>query len=68
MTLLKNGAEQSLKWCLTQEYEAMRRAIRHPDLAEGVRAVLVDKDHMPRWTNNTAETILNNSLRRQPAA
>ncbi|WP_170336697.1 enoyl-CoA hydratase/isomerase family protein [Ruegeria arenilitoris] len=49
LTLLQNGKELSLSECLGQEFEAMRRAIRHPDLAEGVRAVLVDKDHSPNW-------------------
>lgn len=68
MTLLKNGAEQSLKWCLTQEYEAMRRAIRHPDLAEGVRAVLVDKDHAPQWAMNADGAIHTPASRRKPAA
>jgi enoyl-CoA hydratase/carnithine racemase len=49
MTLLTNGKELSLSDCLKQEFEAMRRAIRHPDMVEGVRAVLVDKDHAPNW-------------------
>jgi enoyl-CoA hydratase/carnithine racemase len=49
LTLLQNGKELSLSECLRQEFEAMRRAIRHPDLVEGVRAVLVDKDHSPNW-------------------
>lgn len=49
LTLLRRGKELSLSECLEQEFEAMRRSIRHPDLVEGVRAVLVDKDHMPNW-------------------
>ena len=49
LTLLRNGRDRSLSECLSQEFEAMQRAIRHPDLAEGVRAVLVDKDHSPKW-------------------
>ena len=51
LTLLRNGKCLSLSECLEQEFEAMRRAIRHPDLAEGVRAVLVDKDHSPKWAS-----------------
>lgn len=53
LTLLRNGAGMSLSDCLRQEYEAMTRAIRHPDLAEGVRAVLVDKDHSPSWATRS---------------
>lgn len=51
LTLLHNGKSLSLSECLEQEFEAMRRAIRHPDLAEGVRAVLVDMDHSPKWAS-----------------
>lgn len=51
LTLLKNGSQLSLSECLAQEFEAMRRAIRHPDLIEGVRAVLVDKDRSANWSS-----------------
>ncbi|GAA6209832.1 enoyl-CoA hydratase/isomerase family protein [Cognatishimia sp. WU-CL00825] len=51
LTLLRNGQERTLSECLKQEYEAICLAIRHPDLAEGVRAVLVDKDHKPNWSS-----------------
>ena len=56
MRLLRRGRDASLKDCLAREFEAAQRAIRHPDLAEGVRAVLVDKDHAPRWQSSPALT------------
>jgi enoyl-CoA hydratase len=49
LSLLKNGTWSTLKACLEREFEAAQRAIRHPDLTEGVRAVLIDKDHAPVW-------------------
>lgn len=49
MSLLQYGRSSSLETCLKREFEAAQRAIRHPDLSEGVRAVLVDKDHAPSW-------------------
>ncbi len=54
MRLLRRGRDAPLKDCLAREFEAAQRAIRHPDLAEGVRAVLVDKDHAPRWQSSPA--------------
>ncbi len=53
MRLLRHGRNSSLADCLKREFEAVQRAIRHPDLAEGVRAVLVDKDHAPKWQPST---------------
>lgn len=55
MRLLRRGRESSLAECLKREFEAVQRAIRHPDLAEGVRAVLVDKDHAPQWQSSSTQ-------------
>ena len=49
MRMLRHGRDSSLAECLNREFEAVQRAIRHPDLAEGIRAVLIDKDHAPKW-------------------
>ena len=39
----------SLEECLALEFETGTAACLHPDLVEGVRAVLVDKDRRPAW-------------------
>jgi hypothetical protein len=45
---------------LAHEFKAAQRAIRHPDLIEGVRAILIDKDYSPTWpsTNDGKSSIL----------
>lgn len=50
--LVESGAAQDLEHGLAQEFAMARRQLRHPDFVEGVRAVLVDKDHAPRWQKN----------------
>jgi enoyl-CoA hydratase len=47
--LLRRGASMSLADCLRMELALTRRVVFHPDFAEGVRAVLVDKDNAPSW-------------------
>lgn len=42
---------------LRQELVVSVQCCRHPDLPEGVRAVLVEKDHKPRWTPPTFEQL-----------
>ncbi|MGG5820125.1 enoyl-CoA hydratase/isomerase family protein [Falsiroseomonas sp. HW251] len=49
MELLRRGASMSLAECLRMELALTRKVVFHPDFAEGVRAVLVDKDNAPRW-------------------
>ncbi|WP_137180478.1 enoyl-CoA hydratase/isomerase family protein [Roseomonas sp. AR75] len=49
LELLRRGRALDLPACLAMELALTRRVTQHPDFAEGVRAVLVDKDNAPRW-------------------
>ncbi len=49
LSLFKRTHGLSLQQCLDEELTLAKEACTHPDLAEGVRAVLVDKDHKPQW-------------------
>jgi enoyl-CoA hydratase len=40
----------ALEQVLDQEYRSSCAALTHPDLIEGIRAQLIDKDHRPRWS------------------
>lgn len=38
-----------LRATLTHDYRLARSCLRHPDFAEGIRALLLDKDRRPKW-------------------
>lgn len=46
---IRQGADMSLAEVLNMEYRLSQRMVCKPDLFEGVRAVIVDKDHSPKW-------------------
>lgn len=46
---IRQGGEMSLAEVLNMEYRLSQRMVCKPDLFEGVRAVIVDKDHAPKW-------------------
>ncbi len=54
---LTRGAGLDLRTALTKELALTRHVTRHPDFAEGVRAMVVDKDRAPRWTPATVEQV-----------
>ncbi|KPF79307.1 enoyl-CoA hydratase/isomerase family protein [Novosphingobium sp. AAP93] len=42
---------------MAMEYRIVSRVLTMPDFAEGVRAVIVDKDNAPRWDPATPEAV-----------
>ncbi len=58
LELLRRGAAQDLAGCLATELALTRVVVNdHPDFAEGVRSVLVDKDGAPKWQPARIEDI-----------
>ena len=55
--LMRLGAASTLDQCLRTELALTRHAVRHPDFAEGVRAMVVDKDRNPRWSPARIEDV-----------
>lgn len=47
---------------MAMEYRIGSRVLMRPDFAEGVRAVIVDKDNAPRWNPATAEGVTDDLL------
>ncbi|MEV3870639.1 enoyl-CoA hydratase/isomerase family protein [Streptomyces sp. NPDC049906] len=46
-----------LERVLDQEYRVSCACLRHPDLVEGIRARIVDKDREPRWSPATLAEV-----------
>jgi enoyl-CoA hydratase len=49
---------------MRMEYGIVVRMFRHPDFAEGVRALLIDKDNAPRWNPATPEGVTDDMIDR----
>ena len=55
--LITEGAGRDLRACLDAELALSLRVTRHADFAEGVRAMVVDKDRKPRWAHARVEDV-----------
>ncbi len=54
---LRRGAELSLEECLRLEYRMVRHVLESGEFAEGVRALLIDKDKAPRWRHRALAAV-----------
>jgi enoyl-CoA hydratase len=54
---LQRGADLTLPHALDAEFALTHTTMRHPDFAEGVRAMVVDKDRQPRWQPARIEDV-----------
>ena len=50
---LRRGRDLTLRQALDAEFALTRTTMAHPDFAEGVRAMVVDKDRKPAWQPQT---------------
>uniref|UniRef100_A0AAV1T4X6 3-hydroxyisobutyryl-CoA hydrolase n=1 Tax=Peronospora matthiolae TaxID=2874970 RepID=A0AAV1T4X6_9STRA len=46
---MRQGAAKTYAECFQMEYRMATRMMENPDFFEGVRSVVVDKDHDPKW-------------------
>ena len=51
------GPPLSFRERMRLEFRLSQHFVQNHDFAEGVRAVLVDKDHLPRWKPDTLEDV-----------
>lgn len=53
----EGGACETFEDNMRMEYRIGWRKVQSPDFIEGVRAVIVDKDHAPKWAPATLEGV-----------
>ena len=57
LALLKRGATMGLADCLRLERILVRRNFEHGEVLEGIRALVIDKDHAPQWNPPTLAQV-----------
>jgi enoyl-CoA hydratase len=60
--LRESGALDDFAANMAMEYRIGSRVLLRPDFAEGVRAVIVDKDHAPKWNPDSPEGVTDTLL------
>lgn len=50
---LQNSVNKGRRHALQREYQMVRALCRHGEFAEGIRALIIDKDQTPEWSGDT---------------
>jgi enoyl-CoA hydratase len=54
---MQDGSKKDFDACMRQEYRLVSRFLSSHDFAEGIRAVIIDKDQMPKWDPDRIEKV-----------
>jgi enoyl-CoA hydratase len=54
---MRRGGVMGFAQVMAMEYDIVCRIAEAPDFYEGVRAVIIDKDHNPRWKPAVIEDV-----------
>lgn len=65
---MRFGRTHSFEACMAAEFRIVSRIVYGPDMAEGVRAVIVDKDNAPRWSPGDLDAVPGDLIARHFAA
>ncbi len=65
---MRYGRTHSFEACMAAEFRIVSRIVYGPDMAEGVRAVIVDKDNAPRWSPGDLSAVPDDLVARHFAA
>ncbi len=57
LAAIRRAATLSLDEVLDQDFRVGSHFLRHPDLQEGIRARIIDKDRQPRWNPQTLDQV-----------
>jgi enoyl-CoA hydratase len=61
---MRYGRTHSFEACMAAEFRIVSRIVYGPDMVEGVRAVIVDKDNAPRWSPDDLGAVPNDLIAR----
>ncbi len=65
---MRYGRTHSFEACMRAEFRIVSRIVYGPDMIEGVRAVIVDKDNAPRWSPPDLGSVAKDLIARHFAA
>jgi enoyl-CoA hydratase len=65
---MRYGRTHSFEACMAAEFRIVSRVVYGSDIAEGIRAVIVDKDNAPRWAPGDLAAVSNDLIARHFAA